>query len=512
MEADAPLPDDVPTLQAMVRDLQANVLEQAAHFQKRIDDLQAEVASLQTQLATAKKDRFGRKSERTKRTPKPEKPSKPKHKHGRAPLAEHLERRDTILDLTADEQLCPCCQQPRVCIGQTETEQLDREPMVFFVRRTIRKTYACQHCSTDVPAEQRIPTATPSTVGPIDKGLCGPGLLADVIVAKFLDHIPLHRQVGIIARSGVTIAESTLGDWVQQAAKLVTPLCQLMQQMVVACSVAWSDDTRSRFAQPGEQTMPKGHFWTTIGDATAPFTIFHFTTGSAAATGPDQFLAGFRGYLHADGLAQYNHVFAQGAKHVACWAHARRKFLEAGDSGKVPFEFIQKLYRIEQNLPPPDTPEQIAQRKSARKSRSIPILSELKIWLDSTGATLLPKDALAIAIRSVLNRWDAFVRYTEDGRLLMDNNLSERTLRLIAVGRANWKFVGSAKAGERAALLYTLTGTCRHLGLDAWAYLRDVLPALHALSATGAQPTDDQLRPLLPNIWANRQTSQRKAA
>lgn len=481
----------------MVRDLQA----QAKHFQNVIDELRAEVASLKAQLETAKKHRFGRKSERTPRTPKPEKPKKPRHKHGRAKLPEHLERRDTILDLTADEQLCPCCGQRRVGIGQTATEQLDREPVTFFVRRTIRKTYACQHCSPEVPPEQRIQTATPSTVGPIDKGLCGPGLLADVIVSKFLDHIPLHRQVGIIARSDVTIAESTLGDWIEQAATLVTPLCQWMQQLVLASPVAWSDDTRSRFARPGESTMPKGHFWVTIGDATAPYTIFHFTTGPAAATGPDRFLAEFKGYLHADGLAQYNNLFAGTAKHVACWAHARRKFLNAGPSGTVPFEFIQKLYRLEQNRPPPDTPEHLATRQAIRQSQAIPILAELKTWLDATVSTLLPKDALAGAIRYVLNRWAAFVRYTEDGRLSIDNNLSERTLRLIAVGRNNWKFVGSAAAGERSALLYTLTGTCRHLGIDAFAYLRDVLPTLHALDE---KPSLEQLRPLLPDAWAKR--------
>jgi transposase len=162
------------------------------------------------------------------------------------------------------------------------------------VLRTIRKTYACQHCSKDVPAEQRIQTAKPHTVGPIEKGLCGPGLLADVIVSKFLDHIPLHRQVGIIARSGVTLAESTLSDWIKQSAILLTPLYQQMHKSVLSGSVAWSDDTRSRFAQPGSSLMPKGYFWLTIGDTTAPYTIFHFTKTHDAATGSDAVLKGFK--------------------------------------------------------------------------------------------------------------------------------------------------------------------------------------------------------------------------
>jgi transposase len=255
--------------------------------------------------------------------------------------------------------------------------------------------------------------------------------------------------------------------------------------------------------------MPKGYFWTTIGDATAPYTLFHFTKSHGAAKGPDQFLAGLEGYLHADCLAQYNNLFAGNVKHVACWSHARSKFLHAGESGGVPFQFIQDLYRIERSLPPPDTPEYIEIRKSQRQSQSIPILNTLKVWLDTTLKQLLPKDSLRVAINYVLNHWEAFVRYTEDGRLSIDNNLSERTLRLIALGRNNWKFVGSAKAGERAAVLYTITGTCRHLGLDAVAYLRDVLPALHAL---GEKPSADQLRPLLPDAWAKRPQTVPRAA
>jgi hypothetical protein len=255
--------------------------------------------------------------------------------------------------------------------------------------------------------------------------------------------------------------------------------------------------------------MPKGYFWLTLGDATAPYTIFHFTKSHDASTGPDQFLAGFQGYLHADCLSQYNNLFVGGVRHVACWAHARSKFFHAGEAGHVPFEFIQALYRVERALPPPDTPEHIAERKWKRQTQSIPILEKLKVWLDATALTLLPKEALRGAIGYVLNHWCAFVRYSEDGRLSMDNNVSERTLRLIAVGRNNWKFVGSAEAGARSALLYTLTGTCRHLGIDAFAYLREVLPAMHAL---GENPSEDQLKLLLPDVWAKRQIPKAKAA
>ena len=510
MDADPPLPSDVPSLQAMVRGLQAEnadlrsqLRDQAQQFRRTIDELRAELATLRAKLDRATTHRFGRRSERTPKPPKSpaDAPAKRRHDHGRSPLPTHLERRDTVLDLTPEERRCPGCGSDRVCIGQTQTEQLDCDPTPYFVRRTIRKTYACQQCPATVPPEERVRTATPSTVGPIEKGLCGPGLLAEVIVGKCLDHLPLHRQVARIARAGVTVAESTLGDWMRQSAILLAPLYQLMLGRVRECPVIWSDDTRSRFARPGERTMPHGHFWVAIGDTTAPYTLFHFTAGYDAATGPGQFLPGFRGYLHADCLSQYNGLFAAGAKHAACWAHARRKFLDAGDDGAKAVGLIHRLYHLEHQLPPPDTPEHIAARHATRHAQALPILNDLKAWLDTARVTALPKSALGAAIRYVTNHWAAFVRYTEDGRLSLDNNLSERTLRLIAVGRSNWKFVGSAPAGERAAVHFSLVGTCRHLGLDAVAYLREVLPTLHAL---GEKPTDDQLAPLLPDAWAKR--------
>lgn len=504
MDANSPLPNDVPTLHTMVRGLQAEnatLRARVAELEATVAQLRAELAELKAQLGRANQHRFGRRSERTPKTPS-KTPAKRRDSHGRSPLPAHLERRDTVLDLTPEERRCPGCGTDRVCIGQTQTEQLDCDPTPYFVRRTIRKTYACQQCPLTVPSEDRIRTATPSTVGPIEKGLCGPGLLAEVIVGKFLDHLPLHRQVARIARAGVTVAESTLGDWMRQSAILLTPLYQLMLDRIRKCPVIWSDDTRSRFAKPGQRTMPHGHFWVAIGDPTVPYTLFHFTTGYDAASGPDQFLRGFRGYLHADCLSQYNGLFAAGAKHVACWAHARRKFLDAGDAGAKAVELIHRLYHVEHSLPPPDTPEHIATRHAARQTHATPILNDLKAWLDATLAAALPKSAVAIAIRYVANHWQAFVRYTEDGRLSPDNNLSERTLRFIAVGRSNWKFVGSAKAGEQAAVHYSIVGTCRHLGLDAAAYLREVLPALHTFSE---KPTPDQLQPLLPDVWAKRQ-------
>lgn len=497
---DAPLPDDVATLQAMVRQLLGE-----------LQTLRAENAQLKTKLDAALNHRFGRRSERRKRVPKPD-PGEPPRRdpHGRSELPAHLERREVVHDLSDAEKSCPCCGRVRVCIGEQTAEQLDCEPARFFVRRTIKKTYACRHCDpATVPPEERLRTAGPSTVGPIPKGLCGPGLLASVLSAKFADHVPLSRQLGIIARSGVTVSAATLCDWVRQAAELVTPLCHWMHQRVLSSSVIWSDDTRVRYQVPGQKTTARGHLWVTIGDASAPYATFHFTPDYTAAAGPDRFLKDYRGFVHADCLAQYDGVFDAGAAHVACWAHARRKLLDAGEEAQPAVNLVGQLYAVERNLPPPDTPARLAERAACRRAESAPILTQLEAWLRAASATALPKSYLGRATQYMLPRWAAFTRYTTDGRLSIDNNVSERTLRGVAVGRGNWTFLGSAESGDWAATHYTIVGTCRHLGIDPFAYLRDVLVRLHDL---GDRPTAEQLTPLLPDRWLDARTNSTPSA
>jgi transposase len=288
LPADAPLPDDIATLQAMVRQLIAEVAQ-----------LRAENAELRGKLDGALKHRFGRRSERRRpqRPPEGGKPRRRRDPHGRAALPEHLERRQVVHDLTEAEKLCPCCGRPRVCIGEQTAEQLEMEPARFFVLRTVKKTYACAHCDpVSVPAEQRIQTAGPAQVGPIAKGLCGPGLLAQVITAKFADHTPLHRLAGQLARSGVTVARSTLGDWLAQAADLLDPLYQLMHQRLLLGRVIHGDDTSVRLRVEGAERTSKAHLWVCIGDADYPYVVFDFTA-DYSAEGPQRFLHGYKGYL-----------------------------------------------------------------------------------------------------------------------------------------------------------------------------------------------------------------------
>ena len=506
LPADAPLPDDVPTLQRLVRELLAEVAR-----------LRAENAALQSKLDAALKHRFGRRSERRPKRRGPQaddEPARRRDEHGRAPLPEHLPRREVVYDLTEAEQRCPCCGQPRVCIGEQTAEQLDLEPAQFFVLRTVKKTYACRHCDpAAVPAEQRLHTAGPAQVGPIAKGLCGPGLLAHTVTAKFADHTPLHRLAGQLARSGVAVARSTLGDWLTQAADLSEPLIGLMHQRLLRSRVIHGDDTGVKLRVPGAERTAKAYLWVALGDADYPYVVSDFTADHTAA-GPEAFLKGFTGYLQADALAQYEGLYGDdGVKHCCCWAHARRKFVAAAEAGdacaEAALEWIRQLYAIERALPPllPPSDEPAAeaarrqreeQRRVTRQQHAEPVLTALGGWLEEQRPQALPKTPLGQALGYACNHWEALGRYLEQGYLSIDNNLSERTLRAVALGRNNWGVLGSEAGGRTAAVLYSVVGTCKHLGIDPFAYLREALPGLFAL---GEAATAERLREWLPDRW-----------
>jgi transposase len=502
---DAPLPTDVPTLQTLVRELLA-----------RNQQLEARIAELTAKLDAALKHRFGRRSER--RTPPPvtttDKPLPRRDPHGRSSLPEHLERREVAHDLTDAEKLCPCCGRSRARIGEQTAEPLDLDPAKFFVLRTIKKSCACRHCDPAiVSVEQRLRTAGPEQVGPIAKGLCGPGLLAHVVTAKFADHVPVHRLAGQLARSGATIPRSTLGDWLAQAANLLTPLHQLMHRRRLLSRVIHGDDTPVKLRVLGCDRTKKAHLWACIGDADYPYAVFDFTA-DYTATGPTRFLAGYAGYFQADALAQYEGLDGEDrVKHVCCLAHARRKFVAAVESGderaNTALEFIRQLYAIERELPPllwpsddPRATEQRRQREERRRQTrqwdATPVLAAWKVWLEQTRPSALPESPLGTAIGYASNNWTALNCYVEQGYLAIDNNLSERTLRAVALGRNNWGVIGSEAGGQTAAVLYSVVGTCKHLLIDPFAYLRNTLPGLFTL---GEKPTTEQLLDWLPDRW-----------
>jgi transposase len=274
-----------------------------------------------------------------------------------------------------------------------------------------------------------------------------------------------------------------------------------------------SDDTAVKLRVVGADRTRSAHLWVGIGEADYPYVVFDFTATYTAA-GPERFLNGYQGYLQADALAQYEGLYADDqVKHVCCWAHARRKFVAASEAkderAAVALELIRQLYAIERDLPPllPPSDDPVAQqqrrqreeqRRSWRQQQAAPVLAQLRKWLQEQRPQALPKSALGKAIGYALNNWAALYRYLEQGYLAIDNNLSERTLRAIALGRKNWGVLGSDTGGRTAAVLYSVVGTCKHLGIDPFVYLRETLPGLFAL---GENPRTEPLREWLPDRW-----------
>jgi len=496
---DLPLPDDPAALQQLVRELLAEVRR-----------LRQENEHLRHRLDQALRLHFGQRSERSRprraRVPRElesdgEAASRPGH--GRQPLPAHLRRERVVYDLAEADRRCPCCGGPRVCIGEQVSEQLDYRPASFFVVQHARKTYACRSC--EGPSERRFTTAGPAVLGPIPKGLPGPGLLAHLLTCKYADHLPLHRQVGIAARSGVRLSRSTLCDWMASAAALLGPLVGLMRARLLLSRVIHSDDTSVPFLERGRDEAREGHLWVYIGDRDHPYVVFDFTT-HYRRDGPEQFLKGYAGYLQADALAQYEGLFAAGGVvHVACNAHARRRFVEAQASAPAEAEealkYIRKLYKVERELGERFAADDDAGRQQYRSTQTAAVREEFHAWLLEQQPRALPKSPLGEAVSYALSNWAALMRYMDQGYLSIDNNLSERALRQVVVGRVNWQFCGSAEGGRTAAVLYSVAGTCKHLGIDPFAYLRDVLPALFGL---GESPGDSALADLLPDVWQRR--------
>ena len=366
--------------------------------------LRAENADLKAKLDAALRHRFGRRSERRTPTPKPkDRPPPRRDDHGRSPLPAHLERRDVVHDRTEAQKPCPCRGRVRACIGHQTAEQLDRDPARFFVRRTIRKTYARAHCepapgdpTLDAPTPSLVVTAGPPRVGPIPKGVCGPGLLAHAVTAKFADHTPVHRLAGQLARSGATVPTSTLGNWLAGAADLLSPLVRLMHRRVLLSRVVHADDTGVKLRVPGSPRTAKAHLWVGIGDADFPYVVFDFTADHTAA-GPTRFPAGYPGYFQADALAQYEGRYAGGRiQRVCCAAHARRQFVAAGDAGDARAtagrDRFGRLYAVERALPPRRPPSDDPGKRDERRPRGEerrrlrprdagPVWAELAAWL-----------------------------------------------------------------------------------------------------------------------------------
>jgi transposase len=419
--------------------------------------------------------------------------------HGRRRPARNLRREQRRYELTQAERQCPECGGERQEIGVETTTQYDYKPAEVFVIEHQRVKYACKCCQGEVAI-----AAKPAQ--PIERGLPGPGLLAQIVVDKYQDHLPLYRSEARFARLGVTLPRSTMCDWMAAAAERLAPLYLLLVQLVLQSKVLHTDDTTVPVRDETRSTNRYGRLWDYIGDAEHPGVVFDYTP-THVRDGPAAFLDGFQGFLQADAYGGYDGIYTGSNGtiiEVACWAHARKKFADAQDSDPeralAAKAWIRQLYDVEDEAKAEITRLGLAGADAAavflrlRQEKSRPVLESIHEWLRTQQAQVLPKSPIAAAITYVFNQWQALNRYTSDGDLHIDNNISERTLKLIGIGRNNWLFVGSDKGGETAAVLFSFTATCKHLGIDTFAYLRDVLERL------SAQPAE-RLDELLPHRW-----------
>ena len=509
------LPTDAAALQQMLLRTLAELQVATAQLNATSAELAAkerELQRVQHWLEQLLRNRYGQKRERvdehqlfmfaaqiasTGQEPPPEpkaaaaEPRPTPQGHGRQPLPKSLQRRRVVYDVPEAERQCPQCHGELKHIGEDIREELEYVPASLEVIEHACQKYACPKGCTVVTAEK--PAA------PIEKGLAGPGLLAQVAVSKFGDHLPLNRQGSIFARQGVELSRQTMCGWMADCAELVDPLYQLMKQRALSSKVVQTDDTPVPVLDPELPRTRTGRIWTYVGDAEHPYTVYDYTP-NRSRDGPDEFLKDFRGYLQADAYSGYDHLYKEperGVTEVACMAHGRRKFYEAQSSdimrSMVVLAYIHLLYEVERQAR--EGKLDAAARLALRRERSQPLLDDLKAYLERERPRVLPKSPIAQAVAYTLSNWDALVRYATDGDLEIDNNGAERSLRGVAVGRRNWTFFGSDNGGHTAAVLSSLVATAKRHHIDPFAYLRDVFARI------SAHP-QNRLEELLPDRWA----------
>ena len=466
--------------------------------QEQLQSREREIEHLKLLLAKLHRMQFGRKSEKLQRqieqlelrleelesnrgekeTTPPEPASVPASatptaaKPAPRRLPDHLPRETRRHE--PKETVCPQCQGELRKLGEDISEMLEYVPASFRVTRHVRTKLSCTRCDCIVQGE------APSR--PIERGVAGPGLLAHVLVSKYADHLPLYRQSEIYARQRVELERSTLADWVGGCSRLLEPLVEALRRYVMAAGKVHADDTPVPVLAPGKGKTKIGRLWTYVrddrpaGDSAAPAVWFAYSPDRKGEH-PERHLKKFCGTLQADAYAGFNQLYQDGRiQQAACWAHVRRHFydLEQAHASPVAREALQRigaLYGIEEQIrgKPPD------ERRAVRRSQSKPLLDLLRQWFESTLPKLSRKSDTTAAIRYALSRWDALLRYIEDGHIEIDNNAAERSLRGVALGRKNYLFAGSDAGGERAAAVYSLIGSAKLNGLDPEAYLREVL-------------------------------------
>ncbi|HYI01283.1 IS66 family transposase [Hyalangium sp.] len=418
---------------------------------------------------------------------------------GAQALPAHLERREVVVPVSSEQSACPCCGLERSPMGEEVSQRLELEPARFFVLVEKRPKLSCAKCKEGV-------VSAPASETPLPGALPGPGLLAQLVVGKYRDGLPLYRQQAIFdKRYGVKLPPSTLGDWLAGACDVLPPLVELLKQRTLQDILVQTDDTGLRVLDKDDpRGIKRGHLWPYVGEGGNVFVEY---TPDWRGEGPQQILSERKGYIQVDGYAGYNALFGPTSPRVevGCWMHARRGFERAFQAGEprasLVLSHIQKLYAVEreateQNLTPQE-------RGHLRLEKSVCLYTDIFSTLEELEPQVAPKTPLGKAITYATHRSVQLGRFLEDGRLPLDNGEVERLIKLIAIGRNNYLFAGSDAAGHRAAAAYSLVLSCYRLGTDPWAYLRDVLPKLGDTRFPASR-----LAELLPEAWLQQQRQQ----
>jgi transposase len=516
------LPEDSESLKAVVRSL---VRERDGEKQ-RADDLQVQNLRLQLELERYKKRYYGPCADRLRSAgelaqlllnfaeqmdhkpvhpgdlatpPDPEEPlRRVKRRKGRRHLAnfENLPVTTHVYELSTVERACPCCGQERKEIGADESWQIEYLPGHFERIQHVRTKYACPGCESQGENPRMEVAAKPETA--IDKGMAGPGLLAYIVTSKFSDYLPLYRLEDIFERQGFEISRATQSVWCGDVADLVEPLYQLMAERVRASHVVATDDTIMPMLSKGKTANAR--MWVYVGDDAHPYNVFDFTL-HRGREGPKYFLKDFRQILLADAYGGYNGVVAGNEiTRAGCWAHLRRKFIDAEKAApeivREAIALVSSLYAIEKQA----RELSVMARLQLRQLHSAPVLAQLRRKLLLWKEQLLPKHPMAEAVNYALSQWGELNVFCSDGAVAIDNNASEREMKRVVLNRKNSLFVGNPRGGRTAAILASLTSTCRRHNVDPQLYLTQLLTNLPALRIS-------ELSAWLPDQWKSRQAA-----
>ena len=500
-----PLPNDTSTLQKMVHD-----------YQLTVDEMTEKLRWYEEQFRLFQQHRFGASSEKSPDQSDlfneaesildaldqggdeaEETITYNRKKTGRKPLSKHIPREVVRHELPESERICHCGHSLHEA-GEDKSEQLAIIPAQIKVIEHVQVKYGCRAC------ENGIITA-PKPAQPIPRSFASASLLAYIIVAKFMDSLPLYRQEMIFQRLSIDISRATLSNWVLKSAELLEPFYDRLHQQLILQKIIQADETTLNVIQDGRETKAKSYMWlyqSGSHDSEHPIVLYDYQA-TRAGQHAKTFLQGFSGYLQVDGFAGYHVVEAEDCVLVGCMAHARRKFDEALKAlpkasrghkvGKVQTALrkITRLYAIEKQIKDLSA----EQRYLIRQKKSKPILDDLKYWCEQTETKTSKDSVLGKAIRYTLNQWPYLIRYLDDGHLQIDNNAAERHIKPFVIGRKNWLFNQTPRGADASAVLYSLVQTAIANNLEPFDYLQNLLTELPKLGRHYELEALDQFLP-----------------